>query len=75
LLIERVSGLVHSGKESGCEPPSIEAGGDAHITRTKGYTERMDGTILAASLPVVAEVRDHAPSELLLLGLVERSAE
>ena len=71
LFVEGVASLVHRAEEGWCEPVPIEPGGNTHVARTEVYAEGVDGTVLSAPLPVVAEGGDHLTSELLLPSLAE----
>jgi hypothetical protein len=67
-----VASLVAGGEEGDREQLRVEAGRDPDVAGTAEVdAEGVDGPVLAAPAPVVAEVGDNIAPEGLLADLVE----
>ena len=73
LFIKRVPAFVHGAKHGRIEVVLVNTGGDAHIIQSETGGEGMNGFILAAAIPVVAECGDDfdAKIPLTFFGVIQ----
>ncbi len=71
LIVHGVPGFMQRGEEGWIEEMGVHAGGNAHIAETEIRGKGMGGSVLAATLEVIAEFFDHGQAKIPLLLLVE----